>query len=37
MQRLRFHYEAAEAVQERAGFVMETKQPVIMRVEKQAA
>jgi cytochrome P450 len=35
MQRLRFHYEAAEPVQEKAGFVMETKQPVYMRVEKQ--
>ncbi len=37
MQRLCFHYEAAEPVQEKAGFVMETKKPVIMRVEKQAA
>ncbi|MCB8942778.1 MAG: cytochrome P450 [Ardenticatenaceae bacterium] len=36
MQRLRFHYEADEPVQEKAGFVMETKQPVMMRVEKRA-
>jgi cytochrome P450 len=37
MQRLRLHYEAAEPVQERAGFVMETKKPVYMRVEKRVS
>jgi cytochrome P450 len=36
MQRLRFQYEAAEPVQEKAGFVMETKKPVYMRVEEVA-
>jgi cytochrome P450 len=36
MQRLRLHYEADEPVQEKAGFVMETKKPVMMRVEEQA-
>ena len=36
MQRLRFRYEADEPIQEKAGFVMETKKPVYMRVEKQA-
>jgi cytochrome P450 len=35
MQRLRFQYAAAEPVRERAGFVMETKQPVMMRVDKR--
>ena len=37
MQRLHLHYEATEPVQEKAGFVMETKKPVMMRVEKRAA
>jgi cytochrome P450 len=35
MQRLRFQYAAAEPVRERAGFVMETKKPVMMRVDKR--
>jgi cytochrome P450 len=36
MQRLRFHYDASEPAREKAGFVMETQKPVMMRVEKQA-